>query len=107
MVTYINDERRRRFPGLGGHKPPPAAGPAAREEWPDARRAMSGIGYDAPSRRKASVYSGRGKSRVVEAPGPREASFHQSGADQRDRRALDRQVRAPTLERALGTQEDP
>ena len=48
----------------------------------------------------------RGEPRLVPAPGPREAAFHQSGADQRDRRALDRQVRAPAPERAVRPQEN-
>src|SRR3954463_3991246 len=106
MVTYPEDERRRRFPGLGGCEPPPTAGPAAREEWPDIRRAMPGTGHDAPSGREASVNSGGSEPRVVEATGARKASLHQSRADQRDCRALDWQVRAATLARTLGTQEE-
>src|SRR5262249_9009363 len=39
-----------------------------------------------------------GEPRLMPAPGPRKASFHQSGADQRHRRALDFQVR-PTAPR--------
>ena len=91
------------FRALADRQPPAVAGPAAPDERPDAGRAVPGTGDDPSGGDQASRDPGGGEPRRLQAPGPREAALHQSGADQRDRRALDRQVRAAAPARALAS----
>src|SRR6185369_8675155 len=113
-VTYIGNqivaccehERGRRVSRSGRRKPPAVAGSAAPEERPDARRSLRGARHDTPGRCQAFDDSRGGQSRLLEAAGPRKAALHQSRSDQRNRGALDSEIRTPPPHRAVCAEEE-
>src|SRR5258705_9058726 len=88
-------ERGRSVQGARRSQPATVAGPAAPGEWPDPGRAVPTPGHDAPGGEQASGAAGGGQPRGHGAARAREAALPQPGADPRDQRALDREVRTP------------
>ena len=84
----------RRVQGARRPEPPPAARQPERTQRPDPARALRGAGHGSPVGEQAPRRPRGGEPRHHRPPRPGEAALPQRGADQRDRRALDHQLRA-------------
>src|SRR5262249_21898127 len=105
VAYWQGGQRGRGLPRPGGSQSPAAVGSPPPEERPDAERAVRRARDDPPGRDEASRRSRRSQPAVDEAAGPREAAFHQPGADPCDRRPLDTEIRGAAPASPFAAQE--
>src|SRR6204780_3760130 len=75
-----------------------------RPKWADLERTMRSRGHDAASGGQASRHPGSRQSGGNTEARPGEAALSQPRSDQRDRRTVDRQIRARAFARAVGSE---